>query len=181
MSAPANEKKTIASPVAVAVHTTQIHEKSSSETMGSRTLSPPNDNDRNRSGVGRCSDVSTPTSATANLNPFDTDIEAMAMHPTDTRELSHPQTRSGLVRCSTNLVRDGSNQDCQVWPGRDHWKTKAKARKRKNATCNCLSSLSYRNRMIVKILIVVFILCLGVGVGLGVSRSLNARIWTGNQ
>ncbi|KAJ3528680.1 hypothetical protein NM208_g10092 [Fusarium decemcellulare] len=56
--------------------------------------------------------------------------------------------------------------DCQVWPGKDHWKQKAKANKAKNR-CTCMAHLSRRNRIIVKCLIVFLVVGVAVGVGFG--------------
>ncbi|KAK4151996.1 hypothetical protein C8A00DRAFT_16651 [Chaetomidium leptoderma] len=111
----------------------------------------------------RRSDVSTP--ATARVNPFDADIEAMPVITND--------TSSG--RRSAECTKGGS--DCHAWPGQDHWKRKAKAAKKNRHSCNCLASLSKRNRIIAKILIIVLIVGIAVGVGFGVSKPLGAGIW----
>ncbi|KAM5344707.1 hypothetical protein ACJ41O_010569 [Fusarium nematophilum] len=112
----------------------------------------------------RMSTTSTPRSDKS-TNPFDTDIEAMV--PTHTTDSAmHKTSSSPLARKS----------DCQVWPGKDHWKQKAKAAKARNR-CTCMAKLSPRNRIIAKVLIVFLIVGVAVGVGFGVSKPLNAPIW----
>lgn len=109
--------------------------------------------------------VSTSTPQTDKLNPFDTDIEAMVTN-TRTESNMHKTSSSPLTR----------KTDCQVWPGKDHWKKQAKAAKAKNR-CTCMAHLSQRNRWIVKGLIVFLVVGIAVGVGFGVSKPLNAPIW----
>lgn len=111
----------------------------------------------------RISTTSTPQ--TDKLNPFDTDIEAMVT--TRTSDSCMHKTSS------TPLAR---KTDCQVWPGKDHWKQQAKAAKAKNR-CTCMAKLSQRNRWIVKGLIIFLVVGIAVGVGFGVSKPLNAPIW----
>ncbi|KAK3370335.1 hypothetical protein B0H63DRAFT_314724 [Podospora didyma] len=134
---------------------TRLTEQPSQDPFGSDTYTPLAEKHT------RSSDVSTPGSSRA--NPFDTDIEAIIT-------ASEHNTRK-----SAECTKGGS--DCQVWPGKDHWRQKAKAAKRNRHSCNCLSRLSKRNRIIVKILIGLLIVGIALGVGLGVSRHLNAPIW----
>jgi len=107
----------------------------------------------------RPSDVST----THPANPFDTDIEAIISSTTENRNLSAQCTKGG--------------DECQVWPGQDHWRRKAMAAKDKRRNCNCLGHLSKRNRIMVKILIGLLVIGIAVGVGVGISKPLGARIW----
>ncbi|KAH7262941.1 hypothetical protein BKA59DRAFT_40752 [Fusarium tricinctum] len=111
----------------------------------------------------RMSPTSTPQ--TDKLNPFDTDIEAMITTRTSD-SCMHKTSSSPMVR----------KTDCQVWPGKDHWKKQAKAAKAKNR-CTCMAHLSQRNRWIVKGLIIFLVVGIAVGVGFGVSKPLNAPIW----
>jgi hypothetical protein len=92
-------------------------------------------------------------------NPFDTDLEAMIT--TDSRRRSDAVTRD----------------DCQVWPGKEHWKRKAKEAKRGRRSCACMASLSRRTRIVVKISIALLIVGIAVAVGFGVSKPLGAPIW----
>ncbi|KAH7179242.1 uncharacterized protein FIESC28_02003 [Fusarium coffeatum] len=110
----------------------------------------------------RLSTTSTPQ--TDKLNPFDTDIEAMVTN-TRTSESNIHKTNSPARKT-----------DCQVWPGKDHWKKQAKAAKAKNR-CTCMAHLSQRNRWIVKGMIILLVVGIAVGVGFGVSKPLNAPIW----
>jgi hypothetical protein len=128
----------------------------------SSTLSPSREKSLD---VHRESAVSTPRSY-QNSNPFDTDIEAMV--PTHSQE--------SCPRKSTTVDRG----DCQVWPGKDHWKRKAKLAKR-DRSCTCLARLSKRTRIVVKILIGLLIVGIAVGVGFGVSKPLGAPIWGKKQ
>ncbi|KAF4975373.1 hypothetical protein FZEAL_7824 [Fusarium zealandicum] len=114
-------------------------------------------------GTSHLSAPSTPRSDKL-ANPFDTDVEAMV--PTYTTDSCMHKTSSPMVR----------KTDCQVWPGKDHWKQKAKAAKAKNR-CTCMAKLSRRNRIIAKVLIVFLIVGIAVGVGFGVSKPLGAPIW----
>lgn len=109
----------------------------------------------------RVSNVSTPQSDKSG-NPFDTDIEAMG------------HTRSTETCMLKNTTTKKS--DCQVWPGKDHWKKQAKLAKRKRG-CTCLARLSPRNRIIAKVLIALLIIGIAVGVGFGISKPLHAHIW----
>lgn len=97
-------------------------------------------------------------------NPFDTDIEACP----NTHELQNTGSR--------NLIAPGRKSECQVWPGKDHWKERAKTNKAKRS-CTCMAKLSRRNRIIAKLLIIFLIVGIAVGVGFGVSKPLNAPIW----
>lgn len=112
----------------------------------------------------RMSTASTPRSDKS-ANPFDTDVEAMVTTNT-TDSCINKTTSSPLARKS----------DCQVWPGKDHWKQKAKAAKARRS-CNCMASLSPRNRIIAKVLLVFLVIGIAVGVGFGVSKPLGAPIW----
>jgi hypothetical protein len=101
------------------------------------------------------------------LNPFETDIEAMEMvdtRPTNNRMCAH---------------RSKSEQ--QVWPTKEHWKQKAKSAKVKRSCNTPLARLSHRNRIIAKVLIVFLIVGIAVGVGFGVSKPLGAPIWGDNN
>ena len=110
--------------------------------------------------------MSTP-STVHHGDPFDTDVEAIV----SSGEQSNRKSTSG--------IRGGP--DCEVWPGKDHWRQKAKAAKRERRACNCLAHLSRRNRIIVKVLIGVLIIGIAVAVGFGVSKPLGAGIWHGNE
>ncbi|KAK2071717.1 hypothetical protein P8C59_006121 [Phyllachora maydis] len=101
-------------------------------------------------------------------NPFDTDVEAMIT-----------VTESGNRRSCIDSKTGGN--DCQMWPGKDHWRRKAKAAKMSRRNCNCLSHLSKRNRIIVKVLIAMLIIGIAIGVGFGVSKPLGAGIWHNNS
>lgn len=96
-------------------------------------------------------------------NPFDTDVEAMV-------------TQCSMDRCPRASVVLTRRNDCQVWPGKDHWKQRAKAAKRQRS-CKWLAILNPRARIAVKILIVVLVVGLAVGIGFGISKSLGAPIW----
>ncbi|KAF4466008.1 hypothetical protein FALBO_7143 [Fusarium albosuccineum] len=113
----------------------------------------------------RMSAASTPRSDKT-ANPFDTDVEAMM--PTHSTESCVQQKTS-----NSQLPR---KSDCQVWPGKDHWKQKAKANKAKNR-CTCMANLSRRNRIIAKVIIIFLVVGVAVGVGFGISKPLNAPIW----
>lgn len=137
-----------------------VSEKPSRESISSQTPTLADEKKGNTTShevPARASDVSSPSSN--RLNPFDTDVEA-CITPSSTK-------------CELRKSRGG---DCEVWPGRDHWKQRAKAAKKKRAF-GCLSQLSRRNRIIVKILIVVLIVGIAVAVGLGISKPLGAGIW----
>lgn len=122
-------------------------------------------------GYRHSSDVSTPATAHNDLNPFDTDLEAMI----STRTLAVEDDSCGMKSASNSNLK--GSPDGQVWPGQAHWKKKARAAKINNRSCQHLARLSKRNRIIVKILIGVLVLGIAVGVGLGVSKSMGASIW----
>ena len=142
----------------VSTTSTRLIQKPSHDTFGS-DMTPTVEKTH---ALPRSSDISTPASS-HHANPFDTDIEAI-ITTTDT-----------CNRKSTECTKGGP--DCQVWPGRDHWRRKAKAAKMSRHNCNCLAHMSKRNRIIVKILIGLFIVGIAVGVGLGISKPLGAGIW----
>ncbi|KAK4230389.1 hypothetical protein QBC38DRAFT_41134 [Podospora fimiseda] len=119
--------------------------------------------DEKDTNLSRISNLSTPATA-HRANPFDTDIEAMI-----TNEANHK--RSGSAECT----RGGT--DCQVWPGKEHWKRKAKAAKKNKHSCTCLAGMSKRNRIIIRILIIILVVGIAVAVGFGVSKPLGAGIW----
>lgn len=122
-------------------------------------------------GLERPSAVSTPATAHNELNPFDTDLEAM---------ISSRTLDGGDDACGMKSVSNSNLKGCaegQVWPGQAHWKKKAKAAKINKHSCQFLARLSKRNRIIAKVLIGLLVIALGVGVGLGVSRKLGAGIW----
>ncbi|KJZ71273.1 hypothetical protein HIM_09346 [Hirsutella minnesotensis 3608] len=100
-------------------------------------------------------------------NPFDTDVEAMV-------------TNSSTDKCARASIVLNRKDDCQVWPGKDHWKQRAKAAKRERS-CTCLARLNRRTRIAVKILIVLLVVGIAVGVGFGVSKPLGAPIWGKNS
>ncbi|KAF5026437.1 hypothetical protein F66182_1470 [Fusarium sp. NRRL 66182] len=136
-----------------------------SRPSGDTTLNVPEKAVFTNSETGRFSTASTPRSDKA--NPFDTDIEAVVTTNSTTEScMQHKTSASPLARKS----------DCQVWPGKDHWKKQAKEAKAKNR-CTCMAHLSRRNRWIVKGLIVFLVVGIAVGVGFGVSKPLNAPIW----
>ncbi|KAK4451935.1 hypothetical protein QBC34DRAFT_47030 [Podospora aff. communis PSN243] len=141
---------------------TRLVQKPSQDTFGSETMTPSAEKTQ---VLPRTSNISTPTSA-HHANPFDTDIEAIITTDTCNRK-------------STECTKGGP--DCQVWPGRDHWRRKAKANKMSRHNCNCLAHMSKRNRIIVKILIGMLIIGIAVGVGLGISKPLGAGIWKSSQ
>ncbi|KAF3770791.1 hypothetical protein M406DRAFT_29658, partial [Cryphonectria parasitica EP155] len=120
------------------------------------------------------SDISTPTTAhNDGLNPFDTDLEAMV----SSRTLTVGDDSCGM-KSTTNVNIKGSSPDCQVWPGKDHWKKKAKTARVNRHSCQMLAKMSKRNRIIAKISIIALILAIALAVGLGVSKSLGAAIWS---
>jgi len=137
---------------------TRLIQKPSQDTLTSEVMTPSAEKTRM---VPRTSNVSTPASS-HHANPFDTDIEAIITTETCNRK-------------STECTKGGP--DCQVWPGRDHWRRKAKAAKRSRHNCNCLANLSKQNRIMVKIAIGLLIIGIAVGVGLGISKPLGAGIW----
>lgn len=117
------------------------------------------------------SEVSTPATAHNELNPFDTDLEAMV----STRTLPGGDDSCGMKSASNSNLKGSA--DGQVWPGQAHWKKKAKAAKINNRSCQCLARLSKRNRIIAKVLIGALVIGIAVAVGLGISKSLGAGIW----
>ncbi|KAI3392655.1 hypothetical protein diail_5336 [Diaporthe ilicicola] len=117
----------------------------------------------------RPSEVSTPASS-HDLNPFDTDIEAMISTRT-TRE----DDSCGMKSTSKNNLKGSA--DGQVWPGQAHWKKKSKANKLNQRSCQWLARMSKRNRILVKVAIIVFVVLTAVGVGFGISKPLGAGIW----
>ncbi|KAJ0117808.1 hypothetical protein J7T55_002008 [Diaporthe amygdali] len=117
-------------------------------------------------GYRRPSEVSTPASAN-DLNPFDTDIEAMISTRTTREDDS----------CGMKSTSKGNLKGAQVWPGQDHWKKKAKANKLNQRSCQCLAKMSKRNRILVKVAIIVLVVLTAVGVGFGISKPLGAGIW----
>lgn len=119
----------------------------------------------------RPSEVSTP--ASRELNPFDTDIEAMISTRT-TRE----DDSCGMKSTSKGQLKGSA--DGQVWPGQAHWKRKAKANKLNQRSCQCLARMSKRNRILVKVAIIVLVVLTAVGVGFGISKPLGAGIWKPN-
>lgn len=118
----------------------------------------------------RPSEVSTPASSNKDLNPFDTDMEAMITTRT-TREDD---------ACGMKSVSQSNVKGSQVWPGKDHWTKKAKANKINQRNCQCLAKMSKRNRTLVKIGIILLVVAIGVGVGFGISKPLGAGIWKGD-
>ena len=130
----------------------------------SETLTPTGEKNGMSIDMVRTSDASSPSSRNY-ANPFDTDIEAIVTSS------SEQQLARKSLRCSKMAT-----QDCEMWPGKDHWKRKAKAAKMKRS-CNCLAHLSKRNRIIVKLLIGLLVIGIAVGVGLGISKPLGAGIW----
>ncbi|KPM40820.1 hypothetical protein AK830_g5788 [Neonectria ditissima] len=106
----------------------------------------------------------TSTPRTQKGNPFDTDVEAMV-----------PATTTDT--CGGKVHPLASKTDCQVWPGKEHWKQKAKLAKKQRGWCTWMAKLSPRNRIIAKVLIVFLIVGIAVGVGFGVSKPLHAPIW----
>lgn len=155
-------------PPQLLVKTPRVTEKASHDTMASAntlTAGAEKNGRRGSADMPRSSDVSSPVSN--HLNPFDTDIEAIIT----------PSTTTGGNSARRSLgCKIGGASDCQVWPGRDHWKQKAKAAKVKRSW-GCLSHLSRRNRLIAKILIILLIVGIAVAVGFGVSKPLGAAIW----
>ncbi|ATY58306.1 hypothetical protein A9K55_002381 [Cordyceps militaris] len=104
-------------------------------------------------------EVSTPRSERSS-NPFDTDVEAALISQSTTRK-------------SCNIPRNG---ECQVWPGKQHWKDKAKDAKIKRS-CTYMSRLNRRQKIAAKLLLIALIIGIAVGVGFGVSKPLGAPIW----
>lgn len=138
-----------------------------SQMRGTRSLESLNLNDipleDKNPAITHTSIPSTPT--TTQINPWETDIEAIATSTTSTQSIGK----------SSKCRAEGT--DCQVWPGHEHWKRKAKLAKLKRHSCNCLANMSKRNRIIAKILIGLLIIGIAVGVGVGLSKPLGAAIW----
>jgi hypothetical protein len=151
-------------PTQLHLKTPVVTTKSSHETFESEGVTPTAEKRGSRDLDRRGSEASCPCSN--QLNPFDTDIEAIITPATTTGELCD--------RKSTACARGGT--DCHVWPGRSHWKRKAKIAKKKRSP-GCLSHLNKRNRLLVKILIGFLIVGIAVGVGFGISKPLGAGIW----
>lgn len=93
-------------------------------------------------------------------DPFDTDVEAGLISQSTTRK-------------SCTITR---KSECQVWPGREHWKEKAKDAKRKRS-CTYMSKLNRRQKIVAKVILIVLVVGIAVGVGFGVSKPLGAPIW----
>lgn len=163
MASPVIDEKAGMPTVPLTVRTaTHVSDHSSHD---SDTLTPTAEKNGLSIDMVRTSEASTPSTRHCN-NPFDTDIEAMV---TSSSEQQFNSRKS--LRCSKLATND-----CEMWPGKDHWKRKAKAAKMKRS-CNCLAHLSKRNRIIVKILIGLLIIGIAVGVGVGISKPLGAGIW----
>lgn len=161
MSAP-NEKSVLSLTTVIPV-STEDKSRASADVL---TASPAG----SFAALGRPSNVSTPATA-RDLNPFDTDLEAMVSSRTLT---------GGDDSCGMKSTSNANLKGCaegQVWPGQAHWKKKAKAAKANKHSCQLLAKLSKRNRMMVKAVIGLIIIALGVGVGLGISRKLGAGVW----
>ncbi|KOS17058.1 hypothetical protein ESCO_005857 [Escovopsis weberi] len=109
--------------------------------------------------------LTTPTNERCG-NPFDVDIEARASNSS----VEKP--------CRKSLAIEQT--DCQVWPGKDHWKKQAKQAKM-NRSCSCLARLSRRNRIICKVGLILLVVGVAVAVGFGVSKPLGAPIWGGKK
>ncbi|KAK5994075.1 hypothetical protein PT974_07515 [Cladobotryum mycophilum] len=119
---------------------------------------PPTDGDSQYNSA-----VSTPRSDRTTTNPFETDIEALASH-------------SSIDRTCRKSLAIETKTDCQVWPGKDHWKKQAKEAKMKRSW-SCMARLSRRNRIICKLLLILLVVGIAVSVGFGVSKPLGAPIW----
>ncbi|EPE05390.1 hypothetical protein F503_02129 [Ophiostoma piceae UAMH 11346] len=158
-----------------------ITQKPSQASLASATViaSGSTHNEKNEKHID-VSEVSCPPSAhnSNNLNPFETDIEAMITH-TDSANgniINTSTTKTSKNTAGNRKSIGNACSDAQVWPGQSHWKKKAKEQKIQRSR-TCLSRLNKRNRMIVKILLVLFVLSIAVGVGLGISKPLGASIW----
>lgn len=143
---------------------TQTADKTSSTTTTTLAPSP-------EIGFRRSSDVSTPATAHNELNPFDTDLEAMI----SSRTMTQPDDACGMKSASKSNLK--GSPEGQVWPGQDYWKKKAKAARINKRSCQCLARMSKRNRIIAKVLIGAVIVAIAVGVGLGISRAVGAGVW----
>ncbi|KAJ6440168.1 homeobox and C2H2 transcription factor [Purpureocillium lavendulum] len=127
--------------------------------LSNATTVCPNSLDKTPSYSGQ----TTPRSE--NVNPFDTDVEAMV-------------TNSSSDKCLRSSVVLTRKNDCQVWPGQDQWKQRAKAaKKQRGRGCTCMSRLSRRNRIAVKVMLVILVVGAAVAIGFGVSKPLGAPIW----
>lgn len=152
-------------PPQLHLKTPKVHEKPSSDTLASENQALSSEKHNGvTTDASRRSDVSSPRSN--HQNPFDTDIEAMI---TPSQE---PATRA-----TTNMTVKCGGPDCQVWPGRDHWKQKAKAAKIKHGKrgCNCMGHLTRKQRIMVNCAIVLVFLAIALGVGIGISKALGAK------
>lgn len=163
------DEKTAAMTVTTITHTADKTSTTTNTTLapsltGSLAPSP-------EIGFRRSSDVSTPATAHNELNPFDTDLEAMI----SSRSMTEQDDSCGMKSVSKSNLK--GSPEGQVWPGQDHWKKKAKAAKINQRSCQCLAKMSKRNRMITKVLIGAVILAIAVGVGLGISRAVGAGVW----
>jgi hypothetical protein len=101
---------------------------------------------------------------------FDTDLEAM-MPPVE----GMTSTVSSGLAGRKSLIAPTVN-DCQIWPGKEHWKQQAKEAKIQRS-CTCLARLSKRTRNVVKLVIVLLIVGVAVSVGVGISKALNAPMY----
>jgi hypothetical protein len=99
---------------------------------------------------------------------FDTDLEAMMPVEGMASASTCGRGRKSMVAPTVN--------DCQIWPGKEHWKKQAKEAKIQRS-CTCLARLSKRTRTVVKVVIALFIIGVAVGVGVGISKALNAPIY----
>lgn len=109
-------------------------------------------------------------------NPFDTDVEVGLDHNNSHELLENV----GTTTTTNRICHSHTKSDCQVWPGKAHWKNKAKVAKAKRSWA-FMANMSRRNRVITKILIVVLVVGIAVGVGFGVSKPLGAPIWGDND
>lgn len=116
-------------------------------------------------------DISTPATAHNELNPFDTDLEAMVSG----RTIAVGGDDCGMKSASCSNLKGSA--DGQVWPGQAHWKKKAKAAKINQRSCQLFARMSKRNRVLLKVLIGALLVGIAVGVGLGVSKSLGVGVW----
>lgn len=148
------------------MNVTEVKSATTITTTERLTVSPPEPDGR------RISDISTPASSHNELNPFETDIEAMISTRT-TRE----DDSCGMKSVSKSNVK--GSPDGQVWPDQGHWKKKAKANKINQRSCQCLAKMSKRNRILTRIGIILLVVAIAVGVGFGISKPLGSGIWKG--
>lgn len=149
-------------PLAAGIHIDTTIATMEKATLSTTITSCPSPFDRSPCPSGN----SSPRSERS-ANPFDTDVEAMMTH-------------GSTDKCPRSSIVLNRKNDCQVWPGKDHWKQRAKAAKRQRS-CACLARLNRRSRIAVKILIVLLVVGIAVGVGFGVSKPLGAPIWGKNN